>query len=115
MATNFKVKLFADDTFLSLDSNNQNELNKKVNEEIKKVSRWLADNKLTLNVTKTKYMIFSNRKSPNTDFQIKIDNHCLERCTSYKYLGVLLDDKLNWKAHVDYIPGKITKVCGFFA
>ena len=53
--TNFNVKLFADNTFLSLESKNYKDLQKNVNEEMKNVSKWLTINKLTLNVSKTKY------------------------------------------------------------
>ena len=44
-------------------------------------------------------------------------NKCtdLENCSSYKNLGVYIDEDLNWKAHIDYICGKVTKVCGLFA
>ena len=114
--TNFNVKLFADDTFLSLDSKNYKNLQKNVNEELKVVHTWLTNNKLSLNISKTKYMVVSNKKEPpNNQFYLKFDNVFLEKCTSYKYLGVLLDDKLSWKPHIDYICNKISKMCGIFA
>ena len=87
-STNFNVKLFADDTFLSLDSKNYKDLRKKVNDEMKNISTWLTNNKLTLNISKTKYMIISNKKKPpGNDFHVKFDDVCLEKCSSYKYLG----------------------------
>ena len=46
---------------------------------------------------------------------IKITNASLESCDSYKYLGVVIDKKLNWKSHVDYINNKIAKGCGALA
>ena len=114
--TNFNVKLFADDTFLSLESKNYKDLQKNVNEEMKNVSKWLTINKLTLNVSKTKYMVISNKKKPpDNDFQIKFDDVFLEKCSNYKYLGVYLDDKLSWKPHIDYISNKISKMCGIFS
>ena len=61
-------------------------------------------------------MIISNKKKPpDDDFAIKFDNVCLKKCTSYKYLGVFLDDKLNWKPHIDYVSSQISKMCGIFA
>ena len=61
-------------------------------------------------------MIVAKMKKPvNNDFQIRFDNTCLEKCTSYKYLGILLDDKLTWKPHIDYICNKISKMCGVFS
>ena len=115
-STNFNVKLFADDTFLSLDSKNYKDLRKKVNDEMKNISTWLTNNKLTLNISKTKYMIISNKKKPpGNDFHVKFDDVCLEKCSSYKYLGFFLDDKLSWKPHIDYISNKISKMCGIFS
>ena len=43
---------------------------------------------------------------------IKINNENLERCDSYKYLGVYIDKDLSWRPHVEYISNKISKVCG---
>ena len=114
--TNFNVKLYADDTFLSLDAKNYKDLQKNVNEEMKCISKWLTNNKLTLNISKTKYMLISRKKEPsNGDFRIKFDDDFLEKCTPFKYLGVWLDNKLTWKPHVDHICNKLSKVCGIFS
>ena len=48
-------------------------------------------------------------------FKVKINGQKLEKCESYKYLGVFLDDQLNWKTHVHYINQKISKACGILA
>ena len=83
---------------------------------MKNISKWLINNKLTLNISKTKYMLISKmKKCAKNEFQIKYDDVCLEKCTSYKYLGVLLDDKLTWKAHIDHICNKLSKMCGVFS
>ena len=39
----------------------------------------------------------------------------LEKCTSYKYLGIFLDEKLNWKVHIKYLCEKLSKLCGIFS
>ena len=115
-ATNFKVKLFADDTLLSLNSENYNDLQINVSREINKVHKWLCANKLTLNISKSKYMIVTNKKKPNErDFQVKINGKNLDKCSSYKYLGVHIDENLTWKPHINYLCEKITKVCGVLA
>ena len=65
-ATNFYVKLFADDTFLCAQNNNFVTLENEVNIELEKVFIWLASNKLTLNYDKSKFMIVSkNTDIPN--------------------------------------------------
>ena len=115
-ASNFFVKLFADDTFLSLSSKNLNDLKKKTNSEIKKVYSWLIANKLTLNIKKSKFMIISKRKGVNSNsFKLKINGVSLEKCSSYKYLGLFIDDGLTWKEHVKHVCQKLSKVCGIIS
>ena len=40
--------------------------------------------------------------SDSDDFELKIGATVLKRVTSYKYLGIIIDDKLTWKEHIDY-------------
>ena len=89
-------------------------LESEVNLELKKLFIWLASNKLTLNIKKSKFMLVTKKQSvPN--FSVKIDNASLESCVSYKYLGVIIDNKLNWGPHIEYIAPKIAKACGALA
>ena len=113
-ATNFYVKLFADDTFLCAQNNDFASLENEVNQELEKVFVWLASNKLTLNYDKSKFMILS-KKREIPSFSVKINGVSLKKCNSYKYLGVYIDDNLNWKDHIQYISKKISKGCGALA
>merc|ERR1712055_410205 len=70
---------------------------------------------LTLNLTKTKYMIFKNKQKTLTMEEIpqhKINNLFLERVFEYRYLGIYLDDSLSWSTHLNYIANKISKTNG---
>ena len=87
-------------------------LESETNSELDKVNTWLASNKLTLNIKKSKFMVFTNKKKHYHDILLKINGNPLERCTSYKYLGIVMDDKLKWDDHIDYICKKISKGCG---
>ena len=82
-------------------------LEDEVNVELDKVFVWLASNKLTLNTEKSKYMIVT-KKLDVPEMSIKINDTSLKRCASYKYLGVIIDEKLKWDSHVDYISKKIS-------
>ena len=73
------------------------------NSEIKKIYVWLVANKLTLNIKKSKFMIISKRKGGDLNYQLKINGVPLERCTSYKYLGLFIDDGLTWKYHIKHV------------
>ena len=112
-ATNLYIKLFADDTFLCTQNEDFSLLQNEVNAELEKVFIWLASNKLTLNMKKSKFMIVTKHNIP--ELCVKINDHLLERCQTYKYLGVVIDDKLKWDAHVKHITPKISKACGALA
>ena len=115
LVTNFNVKLFADDTFLSLTGTDLKTLQKKVNMELKKVSVWFSNNKLTLNVSKSKFMIIKRSiKKTDRKLVLKFNGKKIEQCSSYKYLGIHLDERLNWKVHVKYLCEKVSKMCGLF-
>ena len=61
-ATNLFIKLYADDTVLCSQSDDLKKLENEVNSELKKVFQWLASNRLTLNLKKSKFMIISRKK-----------------------------------------------------
>ena len=58
-------------------------------------------------------LITKKRKVPK--FSVKVDNVPLESCEIYKYLGVIIDNKLNWKAHMKHINSKIIMAWGALA
>ena len=111
-ATNFFIRLFADDTFLCSQNNDIMLLENEVNLELEKVYIWLASNKLTLNISKSKFMFFSNKKKVDHILSIKINGKSLEKSDSYKYLGVIFDTELSWKPQIERICNKISKACG---
>ncbi len=113
-ATSLYVKLFADDTFLCAQNPNFSALETEVNNELDKVAGWLLSNRLTLNVSKSKFMIVS-RKRQIPPFSLEIKGTCLEKCNSYKYLGIFIDKDLNWTTHIQYITKKVLKACGAIA
>ena len=71
-------------------------------------------NKLSINYSKTSYMIISNKCLKSSAFKININNTEI-KCVEYvKYLGILLHNKLSWKSHVSSLFSKISKVCVVF-
>ena len=77
-------------------------LESKLNIELSKAEIWLSNNKLTLNIKKTMYMIFGNKRKLNRlkELNIQIGTEKIKRTESYKYLGVHFDSQLSWKEHV---------------
>ena len=68
-------------------------------------------NKLTLNVRKTKFIIFGTKPKlnqlPSIPLQLTINNQNVEQVTSFKYLGIILDENLNFMEHIDHVYKKI--------
>jgi hypothetical protein len=80
-ATDLFTSLFADDTGLLMSSHDLDGLFSKVNQELEKAADWFCANKLTLNVSKTKYLIFRSKKMPIFPEKLKliIGNEYIER------------------------------------
>ena len=109
--TKLKSILFADDTTLYTSHENALNLANTLSEELLKVSKWLIDNCLTLNISKTYYVVFGLRYVPN-NASVSIGQHVLDKQRNGKFLGVILDDKLTFKDHISHVTSKISKVSG---
>ena len=108
--------LFADDTTILYSDKNITNCLHLINEELKEVSNWFKANKLSVNATKTNFMILGTNymtsvKAPN-DFDIVLNDTKLERVKSTKFLGVLIDENLTWKNHIDCISKTISRNIG---
>ena len=84
--------------------------------ELQKISQWFISNKLSLNVTKTKYSFFHKPSKkdniPLVLLKLSICNNEIKRSESIKFLGVFLDENLTWKDHIRYLENKIAKNIG---
>ena len=115
--------LYADDTGLvsSLcsflhdeDVSNTCEISRNINDELYCVQEWLNVNRLSLNVSKTKYMIFHHRQRKIDGFipDIRINDSPIERVTDFNFLGLQIDQHLNWNAHIQKCSNKISRTLG---
>ena len=104
--------LFADDTNLFMTGKCLQNMVNSLNKELKEISLWLKVNKLSLNIKKTHYMVFTSKKKTSDPLNIHIDECCIDKVNCTKFLGVYIDDKLNWKKHISYISGKISRGLG---
>lgn len=99
--------MFADDTTIVFKGRSMDILRPKVNADLASAADWLAENKLSLNVKKTKCMIFEMSRSKKSENIICINDKCIEEVKSKKFLGVIFDEKLTWKEHIKYIISKL--------
>ena len=107
--------MYADDAALLISAKTLNKLNKKVNKEARLFFNWLTANKLTLNYKKTKYMIITNKHYNlkfRRKFRLNINKNNIKQVENFKYLGIILDNKLTWKPHIDYLKTKLYSVSG---
>ena len=83
---------------------------------MEKIQTWFTANKLYINRDKTCYMIFKSRncRIQDSEINIELNNVRIKRETSTKFLGIIIDENLNWKEHVNYIALKISKSIGVF-
>ena len=115
-STSLFTSLFADDTGLFISSPNLNVLIEKANTELVKVATWFTANKLTLNVSKTRYLIFRSKKMSITHLSnsLRIGNENIERVgegckeETFKFVGLNLDEHLSWQQHVNYVCKKVS-------
>ena len=111
-----KFFLFADDTtvYYSADPKDGN-TEQILNDELEKVSCWLAANKLSLNVKKSNFLHFHYGRSEKKKLEIKINDTLVEETDSTKYLGTFIDNKLTWKKQIQHIKSKLAKGIGMIS
>ena len=104
--------LFADDTNIFLSGKDIHNLINTLHVELSKLYTWLLVNKLTLNISKTHFMVFHRAKHKKYKIGIEINNIPIEQVRHTKFLGVIFDDNLDWFNHISYINTKIEKGIG---
>ena len=89
----------------------------RINSELPAIYEWLCANKLTLNLSKTKYLVFQPRQKLNYNLYppLKLADQDLEHSFTVKYLGLIIDCSLSWHDHIDYIGIKISKSINIIA
>ena len=93
-----------------LSGDDVKEISKTLSKQLDKLNSWFAVNKLSLNVSNTNYMIFGNKKIDKyMNICVRINGLSIDRVYNTKFLGVMIDDKLNWKEHITMIRTKISK------
>ena len=83
-----------------------------MNKELKKLYEWLCINRLSLNISKTNFVIFHAINKPKFPVTILINKQAIEEVKYVKYLGVLIDSHLSFKYHIDQLTKKITRGIG---
>jgi len=100
--------LYADDTNVLIKSDMAN-LQQKIDTTVSQLENWFQHNKLKLNSEKTKYIYFhKKRQTINATQKLSILNKEITCSQFTKFLGVILDEELKWKEHIDILCGKLS-------
>lgn len=121
-----KIVSYADDTALIVHGNNWNDTREYSEQALSIIMNWLSCNILTLNIDKTVFITFGHRRfSPPESFSLVahkcslgLNIHCncnkITRCSSIKYLGVVIDESFTWKNHILTMTSRIRKLAYIF-
>ena len=102
--------MYADDTILYCNIDSGHTSSTMINDELKKISRWLAANKPSLNVRKLNIWFFIRLENLlNTQF-MQIDNFTIERIQQFNFLGLHINNNLTWDTHQNHISLKKKKL-----
>ncbi len=109
------ASMFADDTNLTASGSTSTELYNKLNNDLENIHQWLLANKLTLNTSKTEYMIVGSRQrlgKIDEEAEIKLGDNKIKKISETKTLGVIVDDQLKWNSHINMVATKVSKGIG---
>ena len=105
--------LFADDTNLIYSNSNFDMLINNVNQELCNLTNWFQSNRLSLNVKKTHYILFGSKHVPlNVNNNIYLNNNVIEKVSCTKFLGITVDEHLNWHNHISNLTSQLSRSIG---
>ena len=114
--SNDSIKQYADDTCLVINEINLEKLKAKANKLLHSTEQWSSANKLTINFSKCKAMIIAPKlRSPSCTIPILINDIPIPIVDSFRYLGVILDNKLTFSDHISNVAKKVSRSVGIIS
>ena len=107
-----KFILYADDANIILTAATIEEINTKLKTLTRVLQEWVNSNGLALNLKKTKYMIFSRARNIDLPEPLVISETPIERKHEARFLGVIMDESLNWSKHINAVHTKMSRYIG---
>ena len=107
--------MYADETSSSSCIKSTNDIISEVTLNMRSLMDWLRANRLSLNTLKSEFMLSgtsANILKIGELLAIRFDGHTIKRVRKAKYLGIIIDEKLTWEDHIDYISLKIKRNIG---
>jgi hypothetical protein len=103
-----EMVLFADYTSIIVASPIRTEVKNNVIKVFQDINRWFTANLLSLNVEKTQFMQFVTKNNSLLDYNIMHSNKKIVNIHNTKFLGLILDNALSWKIHIDTFVPKLS-------
>lgn len=108
---NGKMFLYADDVAIVYGATNLSDLKSKIEYDLRVLKIWMDNHLLKINVKKTKYILFNGRTRfesfTETSLNIRYENEIIERVESFSYLGLIIDEQLSFRQHIEHVRSKI--------
>jgi len=105
--------LFADDTNVFVSGKTVPDVTNKANNCMCDLNSWFLCNRLSLNLDKTYFSVFGAGKA-DINFELTIDGTVIKQVNTCKYLGIMIDDKLSWQDHIDFVYNKVVRFVSIF-
>ena len=110
---NSDADMYADDTTINVSSRTIEDLENKLNDDLRNVHNWCSINRMAVNAEKTKVMMITPYQKlphlPKQTLDVKYNDTTLQNVSSEKLLGVYVDNRLSWKEHINQVAKKISK------
>jgi len=106
-----KILLYADNTSIIVTSPNLENFETKIDKIFGDINNWCKVNHLILNCNKTHYLHFSMKNSWDYDLKLNYQGTYVTSSSNTKFLGLIIDDSLLWKAHIDQMISKLNTAC----
>lgn len=102
------MQLYADDAVIMCSGKDIMNVKADMENDLEKIDEWCRDNKLTINSDKTKFLTFTKRRTINENITISLKGNNIEEVTSFNYLGLHIDNNLNWSMHINKIKSSLS-------
>ena len=114
LAVNAETVLFADDAAFVVKAETLEELYSKINKLFADLSTYLNCNRLIANSSKSKLMMFNSRPTQNLPVLL-FNNSAIEWVEEFKYLGLIMTNKLSYSRHINRVSLNISRLSGIFS
>ncbi len=111
MLRSAKLTIYADDTTLYASAQTLVELTSILNEQLERIEKLILENKLILNTSKTKSIVFGSNYSLRSKPELKwyINKTLIQQVKEVKLLGITLDNKVSWSKHIENTVKKMRR------